>query len=128
MPSDPEERLRAALEWFRSAFTGPLFAAWARLWIAAADDPELHARMIAVDRRLWSAIRALAHEMLPDRAEDPTFDARLAVVGSTLRGLGFQQEFEPRARARRVDPWPLHLASLELLVNAPPEQLGLTAR
>src|SRR5436305_1161301 len=23
MPSDPEERLRAALEWFRSAFTGP---------------------------------------------------------------------------------------------------------
>ena len=128
MPTDPAERLRAALEFFRMAFSGPLFAAWVRLWIAAADDPELHAHMIAVDRRLWDAIRELAHEMLPEAAEDPSFDARLAVIGSTLRGLGFQQEFEPRDRKRRFDPWPIHLTSLELLATTPTQQLGAGRR
>jgi AcrR family transcriptional regulator len=128
MPADPAERLRAALEWFRSAFSGPLFAAWVRLWIAAADDRELHARMIAVDRRLWEAIGKLAREMLPEAAADPTFDARLAIIASTLRGLGFQEEFEPRDRKRSVDPWPIHRAGLELLATAPAAELGLRGR
>jgi AcrR family transcriptional regulator len=119
LPRPGAARGRAAIDLLRATFAGPLFVAWIRLWIAAAEDDELRERMRPVERRLWQAIRAVAREALPDLADAPDFDARLMVVLSTLRGLGMQEHFDPRRDERRRDPWPTYRASLQGLMSEP---------
>jgi AcrR family transcriptional regulator len=128
LPREPEARRAAAIDLLRSGFSGPLFIAWVRLWIAAAEDDELRDIMRPVEKRLWEMARLLARDTLPELADDEVFDTRLAVIYSMLRGLGMQQHFDPRRDERRRDPWPAYRASIVLLLDAEPEQFVLGPR
>lgn len=119
LPRDRAARRREGLDLMRYGFHGPLFVAWVRLWVAAAEDDELRERMRPVEKRLWRLIRETVAEALPEFAEDPAFDDRLAVALSTLRGLGMQEHFDPLRDERRGDLWPLYRTSLELLFTTP---------
>jgi AcrR family transcriptional regulator len=128
LPRAPAARRDAAIDLLYSGISGPLFVAWVRLWIAAAEDDELREIMRPVEKRLWQMIRLLAQDAFPDLADDPAFDARLAVIYSMLRGLGMQQHFDPRRNERRRNPWPVYRASIALLLSADAAQLGISGR
>jgi AcrR family transcriptional regulator len=128
LPREADARRAAAIDLLRSGFSGPLFIAWVRLWIAAAEDDELRDIMRPVEKRLWEMARLLARDALPELAEDHTFDTRLAVIYSMLRGLGMQQHFDPRRDERRRDPWRAYRTSISLLLDAEPEQFAVGPR
>jgi AcrR family transcriptional regulator len=128
LPRDPDARRAAAIDLLRSGFSGDLFVAWVRLWIAATEDDELREIMRPVEKRLWHMARLLARDALPELADDPAFDTRLAVIYSMLRGLGMQEHFDPRRDERRRDPWPPYRAGIALLLSAEPEQLAVAPR
>lgn len=108
LPRDPVKRRPAFIEALRDVFSGQLFVPWARLWFAAGEDDELREAMRPVERRAWGRLRGVVEDLLPELADDPELPARLAVVFSTLRGLGFQEHFDPRRDERHLDTWPAH--------------------
>jgi AcrR family transcriptional regulator len=128
LPREPAARRSAAIDMLQGGFSGPLFVAWVRLWIAAAEDDELREVMRPVEKRLWQMARLLARDALPELADDRAFDTRLAVIYSLLRGLGMQRHFDPRRDERRRDPWPVYRASIALLLDAEPELLAVAPR
>lgn len=116
---------QVGLEVLHEALSGPLFAGWIRLWIAAADDERLRDCMATAERRVSGALRTAARQLL-QRGDDPAFGARAVVVLSTLLGLGLQEQFEPRVRARQTSLWPAHRMALETILAAPPSELQST--
>jgi AcrR family transcriptional regulator len=113
LPDDIEQRVTACLDLLWANFSSPLFSAFVKLWVAAADDQELYARLAPTELEMVRAIRALAVDIVGEPARSPGFEARLSVVLSTLRGLALFQAFEPTGRRRLRDPWPAHRAALE---------------
>ena len=86
------------------------------LWVAAADDPELHAHLVPVESRLTEEIASLSGEVVPEGIEPGRqWSRRLSIAFSTIRGLALTEHFEPRGHPHR-DPWPeTRLTLLELL-------------
>jgi AcrR family transcriptional regulator len=111
LPEDPRERAAAVLDILWADFSGPLFTVFVKLWVAAADDAELYARLVPVERLLVRAITEHAGRLWGERAGRPE-PGRIQLVLSTLRGLALAERFEPREREGR-DRWP---AVRELLV------------
>jgi AcrR family transcriptional regulator len=101
----PEQRLRALLDLMWADFASPIFAVFMKLWIAAADDPELYQRLVAGERRIARAITDLASEALGEVATGKDAERKLLLLFSACRGLALTEQFEPRSHRRR-DPWP----------------------
>jgi AcrR family transcriptional regulator len=110
-PTRPSERLRALLDVLWADFSGPTFVVYVKLWVAAADDPELYARLVPVERRIARATIELAHTLAGGLDAVPGFDAGMQLALIVVRGLALTERFEPRGRQRR-DPWPEVRASL----------------
>jgi AcrR family transcriptional regulator len=107
LPREREARARALLEMMWSDFSSPLFTAVVKLWVAAADDPELHRRLLESERALVKEMRALLHDSVGDLdMEDPDFRVRLEVAFNAVRGLALTQAFEPVPARRRRERWP----------------------
>lgn len=123
LPRDPYKRRLAVIEVLRDLFSGPLFVAWVRLWFAASEDEELREAMRPVERRGWERLRSTVEGLLPELADDPILPARLAAVFSLLRGLGLQENFDPRRDEGTLDTWPVHRAATAILLAASPEDL-----
>jgi hypothetical protein len=123
LPRDPAKRRLAIIDLLHTAFSGPLFVAWARIWFAAAEDEELHEAMRPAERRGWERLRGATAELLPELADDPVLAERLAAVFSVLRGLGLQENFDPRRDEHRLDIWPAHRASIAMILAADPERI-----
>ncbi len=118
LPEEPTERLRAMLDLMWSDFSSSTFTVFVKLWVAAADDDELYARLVPVERQIGRAIAGLAAAWRHDVIEKHDWDARLQLTLATLRGLALTQHFEPGEHARR-DPWPrVRESLLELLAPA----------
>ncbi len=116
LPEDPAERLGALLDILWADFNSPTFDVFIKLWVAAADDPELHTHLIPVESRLTAEIASLSGEVVPEGVESGRrWNRRLSIAVSTIRGLALTEHFEPRGRPHR-DPWPeTRLTLLELL-------------
>jgi len=104
LPTDRRERLAALLDHLWADFTSSTFVVFVKLWVAAADDPELHARLVPVERRIAEQIASLASGIL-GREDSPELQRRVMIAVHALRGLALTEHFEPRRRRRR-DPWP----------------------
>jgi AcrR family transcriptional regulator len=96
-------------------FSGPIFTVFVKLWVAAADDPELHARLVPIERAMARTVAAFTAELAAEIPALGGTEPRLPVVLDTLRGLALSQAFEPRERPGR-DPWPATRAALLVLL------------
>src|SRR4051794_37718742 len=104
LPTDRRERLAALLDHLWADFTSSTFVIFVKLWLAAAHDPELHERLVPIERRMGEQILSLAADVL-GRDDSPELQKRVMIAVHALRGLALTEHFEPRRRRRR-DPWP----------------------
>jgi len=112
LPADTQERIAAVLDVIWTDFSSSTFTVFVKVWVAAADDPELYHRLVPIERQLAQAIMSLATDFLGDMlSRVPDWERRVLIALSTLRGLALSEHFEPRARRRR-DPWPTVRATL----------------
>lgn len=118
LPNDTRERLGALLDILWSDFSSDTFVIFVKLWVAAAEDPDLYARLVPAEARLSAEIAALADEIVPaDANADRYWSRRISIVLNAIRGLALTRHFEPRGKRRR-DPWPETRATLiELLLD-----------
>src|SRR3954454_3417465 len=56
LPVKREERAQAVLEMLWADFSSDLFTIFVKLWVAAADEPELYARLVPVERLMTREI------------------------------------------------------------------------
>jgi AcrR family transcriptional regulator len=111
LPEEPAERLPALLDHLWEDFSGPLFTVFVKLWIAAADDPELYERLAVEERRIAREIGRLAARSIGEIQSQAGWERRLLVVLAAVRGLALTERFEPRTEPR-PDPWPTARAAL----------------
>src|SRR5581483_4168512 len=104
-PKDPAARLKALLDVLWADFSGDTFVVYVKLWVAAADDAELYAQMIPIERRLARATAAVAVSLAGELAELDGWESQMLLALAAVRGLALTEMFEPRSRPRR-DPWP----------------------
>lgn len=106
LPEEEGVRARALLDLLWGDFSSDLFAIFVKLWVAAADDPDLYARLVPLERAMT---REIAAQIPPELRPNAT------VVLATMRGLALQRAYEPTGR-RREDPWPTVRPLLEALL------------
>jgi AcrR family transcriptional regulator len=105
LPRHSSDRLQGLLDLLWADFSSDVFTVFVKLFVEAADDPELYQRMIEIERRLARTITEAAVEFMGELANRSGWEARLLLALSALRGLALTERFEPREQARR-DPWP----------------------
>jgi AcrR family transcriptional regulator len=108
---EPGQRLPALLDHLWEDFSGPLFTVFVKLWIAAADDPELYARLAVEERRIAREIGRLAARSIGEMQDQAGWEGRLLVALAAVRGLALTERFEPRTEPR-PDPWPIARSAL----------------
>jgi hypothetical protein len=95
-----------AIDLMWTTFQEPPFWAAMELWTAARTDPELRAALRAEERRLRTAIRAVADEIWgPEIAAAPRYAELCELLFTSMRGVAIVYAFEDRSPA--TDP---HLA------------------
>jgi AcrR family transcriptional regulator len=126
LPTAPSQRVAALLDLLWADFSSPIFTVFVKLWVAAADDQELYARLVPVERQLARAIAAAAEDFGGELVDRPEWTRSLMLALSAVRGLALGERFEPRGRRRR-DPWPeLRAALVQTFERIPANQV--TAR
>ncbi len=117
LPSNRKRRARAALELLWHDFSSDLFTVFVKLWVAAADDPDLYARLVPLEREM---ARTIAQALPGFLGTDPPADvnARITTALAAMRGLALQRAYEPSGRKPR-DAWPAVREVLQDLLSAP---------
>jgi AcrR family transcriptional regulator len=101
-PPGPE-RVGRAIDLMWATFQEPPFWAAMELWTAARTDPELRAALRVEERRLRSAIRAVADEIWgPEVSAAPLYAELCEVLFTSMRGVAMVYAFEDRPAA--TDP------------------------
>lgn len=118
LPAASGNRLAALADRLWDVFSSPLFAVFVKLWIAAADDPELYERLAMAERRMAREIATVAAESIGALDAPAGWEGRLFVALAALRGLALMERFEPRLE-RRPDPWPVARAVLLEIFEGP---------
>ncbi len=106
LPADPRKRLDVLLDIVWEDFSSPLFIVVIKLWVAAADEPELYERLAISERRIARSITQIASAGLGDLGVADHLEELVVLFFSSLRGLALTQQFEPRTRRQR-DQWQL---------------------
>jgi AcrR family transcriptional regulator len=104
-PAATDERLEAIIDLLWADFSSSTFTVFVKLWVAAADDSELYARLVAVEHQLVGAISQLTRELSGELAQRPHWERRVQLALAAVRGLALTEQFEPRGRSHR-DLWP----------------------
>jgi AcrR family transcriptional regulator len=105
LPEDPRGRAETVLDLIWADFSSPLFTVFVKAWVAAADDPELYARLVPIERLLTRSIAEHVATLGGPATGRPGLEDRVFVMLSALRGLALTERFEPRVRRGR-DRWP----------------------
>jgi AcrR family transcriptional regulator len=80
-----------ALDLLWTMFTGPTFAAWLELVVAARTDPALKAELRAVTARFDQRVGELFADLYPDQVGDPAVATPImGFVFAVLEGLAIQ--------------------------------------
>ena len=119
LDGDRSRRIRLLLDLLWEDFSSPLFTVAAKLWVAAADDPDLRERLIPAEKRIYGATAEVAREVAGDLGTEPGFERKLAVAMNTVAGLALVREFDPSGRAREGRQWAYHRSALEAMFDGP---------
>ena len=96
------ERAAAAIDLLWSIVSGPLFAAWLELAIAARTDSDLRARVAALDARFMDTVRRTFRDLFPAPPDvDPLHEAAPAFVFALMEGLALQKTVSGDAETPR---------------------------
>jgi len=101
LPEGEKDQVGVLLDLLWSDFSSDIFTVFVKVWVAAADDAELHERLVPIERLMARRIGELSAMLLMDPADE----GRTLTVLATMRGLALTERFEPRGRKVR-DPWP----------------------
>lgn len=118
LPAAREARLRALLDLLWADFSGPIFAVFVKLWIAADDDEELYEQMVPLERQLARAVATFVAEVRGEFGDAEDVDARVQTLLAVLRGLSLSQTFEPRRRRSGGPQWVRIRPVLERMILA----------
>ena len=116
LPADRKARTRAALELLWGDFSSDLFTIVVKLWVAAADDPDLYARLVPLEREMTRQIAQSLPAFYGTQEPPPDLAARVTTALATMRGLALSRAYEPTGR-RQKDPWPMVRPVLERLLG-----------
>jgi len=105
LSADPVEKVRALLDLIWADFSSSTFVVFVKLWIAAADDAELYARLVPVERQIARAIAETTAQLGGQMPAGSDWEVLFSLTLATIRGLALTESFEPHGRKRR-DPWP----------------------
>lgn len=105
LPENPERRIPQLLDLLWEDFSSDIFTVFVKVWVAAADDAELHERLVPIERVVTRAIAAHVAVQVAGTTTADDMEGRVTTMLATLRGLALWQRFEPRAKRTR-DPWP----------------------
>lgn len=115
LPDAFDERLPAMLDLVWAEVSSPSFTVFVKLWVAAADDPELYRQLVVAERQIARAITRVLLANSGELGARPDIEQLLLLVMSACRGLALTERLEPRSHRRR-DRWPvLRLALLDAL-------------
>ena len=89
-----------------------------KLWVAAADDPDLYARLVPLEREVSRADRRRRCRSSGARSAPEDLAARVTTALATMRGLALSRAYEPTGR-RQKNPWPHGRPMLERLLTDP---------
>ncbi|UTI65223.1 TetR/AcrR family transcriptional regulator [Paraconexibacter antarcticus] len=118
LPTDPETRSGALLDLLWEHFSSPMFTIFVKLWIAAADDEDLHRRLLPVEKEMRRQVLAHAADIGGDLIAVPGWESRLNLVLTAMRGLALTEAFEPREQPPARSPWPAMRAELERMLRS----------
>ncbi len=96
----------ALLDVLWSAFTDDLYKVWVKVWIAAADDPELYAALAPLERPQSAVFAAIAADVAPKNVPRAEWTRRFSVALDAMRGLALTLAMQPRTTPVQRDPWP----------------------
>lgn len=99
-------RTPALLDVLWTAFTDELYTVWVKVWIAAADDPELYAALAALERPQSAVFAAIAADAAPKNIARADWTRRFSVALDAMRGLALTLTIQPRTTPIEHDPWP----------------------
>jgi AcrR family transcriptional regulator len=94
------DRVEAGIDLLWSMFSGPAFAAWVELWVAARTDPALAEAVSSMDREFMAASQAIFDELLAEeKAAAPELGrVGLGLVYALMGGLALSRQvpgYEP---------------------------------
>ncbi|MYS87623.1 TetR family transcriptional regulator [Embleya scabrispora] len=102
IPPGPEHT-EAVVDALVSMFRGTLYRAALNLWVAAAQDDTLRAKVLPLDRRLCAAMYDVAVDLLGADVSRPGVPAAVEGVLSLARGLGIRELLtDDQARRRAI--------------------------
>ena len=99
-------RTPALLDVLWTAFTDDLYTVWVKVWIAAADDPELYAALAPLERPQSAVFAAIAADAAPKNIPRAEWTRRFSVALDAMRGLALTLTIQPRTTPIHRDPWP----------------------
>lgn len=98
---------RAALQMLADHFTSPVFVAALEIWVAARTDPELHAAVAPLERKVGRQAHQLAVAGLGADEDEPGTRELVQATLDLVRGLGLANTLSNDAarRKRILDRW-----------------------
>jgi AcrR family transcriptional regulator len=84
------DRMEAAIDLLWPNFTGPTFAAWVELSVAARTDPDLAERVRGVAGRFDADVNRTFFELFPDAGSSAEMAAGAAFAFTLFEGMAFR--------------------------------------
>ncbi|ORB60360.1 hypothetical protein BST43_02065 [Mycobacteroides saopaulense] len=118
MPTGEEGRLQHLLDLMWHDYTSRNFVVGIKLWVAAADDPELRTHLVTSTQALNASLQELyAYSIDADLLRIPDLLSRITMVHHLLSGYAFNHAFAPDEQSKGTLDWPVLRADLERLVR-----------
>lgn len=113
----PPDRAGQLLDILWTNFTGESFLVWLRVWLAAADDPELRDAVLNVDQRMSAELARILPDLRPADMARPTWMRRVNVALDAIRGLSLLVHYQPRRDTTAPNHWQTTRSELIALLS-----------
>lgn len=110
-------RSRVVLDTLWRSLNDEAFLVWLRVWIAAAEDPDLRDTVLAADARMRALFRRILPPLAPPHVSPADWLRRMNVAMDTIRGLNLVTFYQPRVDPPR-DHWPAARRELVRMLEA----------
>lgn len=119
-PSDPAERINAAIDTMGATYGQPYFWAATELWIAARSHEELRHELLPAEQQLGALIRRSTDTFFgPVLAAHPLYPLARDMVHTSLRGIALTTAFDHRPQTMASHIEKLKILTRQILLHNP---------